>query len=303
MSSARKSLRLTLMRRRQLWGFIFVAVPSMLFVIIMIVPIVFGFRLSLLEYNPLREVNPYVGLRNYREVLADEAMHAALLNTFRFMLVRVPAIMILALAIAFLLHRTRRFKGVLRIVYLLPWVTSGVAIAWLWNYMYNGSIGPINGFLTLVGLPRQVFLWNKKLVLPSIAVASIWQGLGYYTLLYAAGLEGIPQVYYDAAKTDGASRWQVFRHVTLPLLNPTIVLVLVLCTIASLHQFAIFRNMTWQGRGGPQNAGLVLSLLIYMESFTALRMGRGAAITVIFLIITLFFAIIQLKLTSRKVQY
>jgi multiple sugar transport system permease protein len=278
-------------------------VPTIIFIIIVIVPMFWSFRLSFLDYNPLRKVNPPVGFDNYRWVFASDDFRDALVNTFKVMIYRVPPIMILSLTIAFLLHRTKRFRGVLRITYLLPWVTSGVAIAWMWKLVFDGRIGPINTFLSLIGQRRHNFLWETKLVLPAITAASIWNGLGYYTLLFAAGLDGIPDVYYDAAKTDGASRWQVFRHVTLPLLNPTIVLVFVLCTISSLHQFGIFRNMTREGRGLPQNAGLVLSLLIYMESFTDLEMGHGAAITVVFLFITLFFTIIQLRFTSRRVQY
>ena len=291
------------MQKRQAWGAIFSIVPTILFVIIVIIPMIFSFRLSFLDYNPLRKVNPYVGLDNFRDILAEEDFRDALSNTFKVMIYRVPVVMVLSLSIAFLLHRTRRFRGVLRISYLLPWVTSGVAIAWMWNFIYDETIGPINSFLRLIGEPRHNFLWERRFVLPAITVVSIWQGLGYYTLLFAAGLDGIPEVYYDAAKVDGATRRQMFRYVTLPLLNPTIVLVLVLCTIASLHQFGVFRNMTWEGRGGPQNAGLVLSLLIYIESFTSLRMGRGAAITVIFLFITLFFTIIQLRFTSRRIEY
>jgi multiple sugar transport system permease protein len=294
---------MSLMRRRQMWGLAFTLVPTLLFIIIMIAPMIFSFRLSLLDYNPLRVENPFVGLDNYRDVIADEDFHDALLNTAKMVLVRVPLIMVLALAIAFLLHRTKRFKGLLRVMYLLPWVTSGVAIAWMWNFAFNKPTGPINNLLQALGFARHAFLWERDLVLWSITAVSIWNGLGYYTLLYAAGLEGIPEVYYDAAKIDGASRWQVFRYVTLPLLNPTIVLVFVLCTISSMRQFAIFRNMTAEGRGGPLNAGLVLSLLIYMESFTSLRMGRGAAITVIFLLITVVLTLIQLRYTQRGFEY
>jgi multiple sugar transport system permease protein len=298
-----RNSRMSVMRRRQLWGVVFAVVPTLLYVVIMIIPMFFSFRLSLLDYNPLREVNPSVGLANYSAVLQDPDFIAALTNTFKFVAMRVPVIMVLALGVAFLLHRISRGKGFLRLLYLLPWITSGVAIAWMWNFAFNKPTGPINNLLQALGFARHAFLWERKLVLPSITLVSVWQGLGYYTLLFAAGLEGIPQVYYEAARVDGASRWQLFRKITLPLLNPTIVLVFVLCTISSLHQFDIFRNMTAEGRGGPLNAGLVLSLLVYMESFTALKMGRGAAITVIFLIITIVLTLIQLRFAQRRFDY
>ena len=291
------------MQKRQMWGLSFTLIPTILFLLIMIAPMLFSFRLSLLDYNPLRQENPFVGLQNYRDVMADDDFRDALTNTAKMVLVRVPIIMVVALGIAVLLQRVTRGRGILRVLYLLPWVTSGVAIAWIWNFALNKPTGPINNLLQALGFARHAFLWERDLVLWTITGVSIWNGLGYYTLLFAAGLEGIPDVYYDAAKIDGASPWQTFRYVTLPLLNPTIVLVFVLCTISSLQQFAIFRNMTAEGRGGPLNAGLVLSLLIYMESFTSLRMGRGAAITVIFLGITVVLTLIQLRYSQRRFDY
>jgi multiple sugar transport system permease protein len=303
MSVLGTSKKMTLMQRRQLWGLVFTLLPTLLFVVIMIAPMIFSIRLSTLDYNPLRQENPFVGLDNYKSVIADDDFRDALLNTAKMVVVRVPIIMVLSLAIAFLLNRTERFRGVLRVMYLLPWVTSGVAIAWMWRFALNKPTGPINNLLQVLGMTRHAFLWERDLVLWTITAVSIWNGLGYYTLLFAAGLEGIPEVFYDAAKIDGANRWQVFRYITIPLLNPTIVLVFVLSTISSMRQFAIFRNMTTEGRGGPLNAGLVLSLLIYMESFTSLRMGRGAAITVIFLVITVVLTLIQLRYTQRGFEY
>lgn len=301
-------IHISLKRRQQIWAYVFLLIPLAFFLFIRISPTLFAFNMSLRDWNPLATEQPFVGLANF-EKIAEELQNPksvtrkAFQNTFIYVLLGVPTQMVLALAIALMLNHIRRFVDLFRAVYFIPFVTSTVAIAWVWRWLYQPQFGPINLLLSAFHLPQQPFLKSPHQALPSITVVAVWQGIGFAVVIFLAGLQQIPEVYYEAAKIDGAGRWALFRNITIPLLNPTIVYLAVLQTISFLRMFTEVLNMTRQGDGGPLNSTTTVVLRVYREGFGSLNMGFAAALTVVLFLIILAITIIQLRFLSRRFEY
>lgn len=297
--------RLKLSKRQTFYGWVFLAIPALYFLAIMIYPMFQAFQFSMQNYNILRPEKPFVGLDNYQYLFKNELFWKALVNSFRFTLFRVPLVMALSLITALMFQSIRRFKNPLRVFMLLPFMTSAVALGWIFNFLYSRQ-GPIFYILKMFGMQDTdaLLMLNVDTALPAIAFVSAWASIGYYTLLFTVGLDAIPEEIYDASKVDGANGWNVFWRITLPLLNPTLVLVSILAVTASLKNFDLVRVMSGNnGTGGPVNSTLTMPLFIYMEAFNRLNMGRAAAITVIFFLIIMVITLVQLRVTQRNVEY
>ena len=292
-------MKLTLTKKQALWGYAFILIPLVYFAVVFLVPMVQAFRYSVLDYKTLSTVTPYIGLENYKKVLDQDEFWVAMTNTLKYALVRAPSVLIISLMTALAVRRLTRFKNALRTTLMLPFVTSAVALAWLFRYLYS-RLGPVTLFLNLLGLDQPRLLLDPDAALYAISAVAVWSSIGYYTLLFGVGLDAIPDEIYDAAKVDGASSWQMFWRITLPLLNPTIVLLSVLAVMASLRNFALVRNMT---DGGPINSTLTLPLLIYRQAFYQLNMGRAAAMTVLFFVLIMVITFVQIKMTQRQFEY
>lgn len=301
-------LRLSLSQRKAIWAYIFLFIPLIFFLFIRIGPTLSSFNISLHDWNPLAEEQPFVGLENYQK-LAEElgkpksVTHKAFINTFKYVLVGMPLQLVIALGVALLLNQIIRMQALFRAIYFVPYVTSIVAVAWVWRWLYQPQFGPLNVFLSFLGLPQQPFLKHPSQALYSITAVVIWQGLGFAIIIFLAGLQQIPEMYYEAAKLDGANRWQSFRHITLPLLNASLVYLAVLQTISFLRMFAPVLNMTTQGDGGPLNSTTTVVLRLYREGFSSFNMGYASSLTVALFLIILVVTIIQLRFFSRQVEY
>ena len=295
--------RMSLSQRKQFWAYIFVALPFAYFLVVNFWAMANSFVYSFQDYMTISTDRSWIGLENYKVVIADPVFRKALKNTLTFAAVRVPVITVLSLGTALMLHNIRRFKGFFRMLYFIPFVTSGVAIAWVFKFLYLPNFGLFTKLFDFLHWKRVYFLGDPRTALGSIIAVTIWASLGYYTLIFLAGLEDIPVEFYEAAKVDGANAWRRFRHITLPLLNRTLVLVVVLCMISSLQNFTYVRLMSKDGFGGPLNSTVTMSLLIYKEAFFSLRMGRASAIAVIFFGIILVLTLIQRRLITREVNY
>jgi multiple sugar transport system permease protein len=175
-----------------------------------------------------------------------------------------------------------------------------VAVAFVWNWLYAPQAGLINQLLKMAGLPTQQFLRDTSLALPSITAVAIWRSIGFAIVIFLAGLQQIPDIYYEAAQIDGANRWQMFWRITLPLLNPVIVYLAVLQTIDFLRMFDLVQNMT---QGGPLKSTTTVVLEVYNEGFSSYNMGYAAALTVILFLVILLITVIQLRVLSRRVEY
>jgi multiple sugar transport system permease protein len=300
--------KLSLRRRRQLWAYVFILIPLFFFLFIRIGPTLFSFNVSVREWNILSPEKPFVGLDNFQRIWQDfqnpkSVVRHAFQNTFAYVIIGMPLQLLLGLALAIMLDRITRLVGLFRAVYFIPFVTSTVAISWVWRWMYQPRFGPINLLLSFLGLPEQKFLLSPDQSLLSITAVAVWQGLGFAIIIFLAGLKQIPQMYYEAAKIDGASRWQLFRHVTLPLLNTTIVYLAVLQTIGFLRMFTQVINMTRQGSGGPLNSTVTVVLHMYREGFGRYKMGSAAALMVVLFLIIMTVTLAQMRLLTRRVEY
>ena len=286
-----------------MWAYTFLAVPLAFFLLVRIYPAFSSLSMSLRDYSPMRVENPFIGLQNFERLVQDEVFWIALRNTGLYALIGVPAQIALGLAIALLLQRVNKFRGVYRAIYFAPYVTPVVAAAWVWQWLLNKNFGPVNYIIEFFGMPLQPFLSSPSQALASVAALVIWQQLGFQVVIFLAGLEAIPRTYSEAAQLDGASSAQIFRHVTLPLLNPTIVFSTVIATIGFLQLFTQVVNLNFTDQGGPLNSTLTVALYIYRRAFQSFQMGYASAITVALFFLILAITLIQMRVLRRRVEY
>ena len=262
-------------------------------------PIVFSLWLSFHEWDLLSQDRPFVGLSNYRTLAADPEFLRSLGNTAIYVLF-VPIGMAVALAIALLLNR--RIPGVraLRAIFFLPYITSFVAISLVWRWMFQPDIGLLNGVLARIGLPAQPWLSSPATALPSLMLMSVWMYAGYMMIIFLAGLQSIPESLYESARIDGANAWQRFRHITLPMLQPTTLFLLVTMVIFMFQVFTAVYVMT---EGGPLHATDVIVYHIYRNAWEYLRMGYASAMAWVLFAIVFVITLVQFRfLGSRPAQ-
>jgi multiple sugar transport system permease protein len=301
-------MKLTLRRRQIIWAYGFLAVSLIFFVVIRWYPTILAFNISFRDWSVFQNSGPWVGLQNYQDIWTDlfkqrSAVRAAFFNTLRYVIIGVPIQLMLGLTIAMLLNSIGRAASFFRATYFIPYVTSLVAVAFVWNWLYAPQTGLINQLLLTLGLPMQGFTKSPQQALYSITAVAIWASLGFTIIIFLAGLQQIPDVYYEAAKIDGAGRWPIFWRITLPLLNPVIVYLSVLQTIGFLRMFDLVRNMSDQGQGGPLNSTTTVVLEVYKEGFGSYNMGYAAALTVLLFFVILLITVFQLRVLQRRVEY
>jgi multiple sugar transport system permease protein len=285
-------------------------IPTLAFYILWVgFPMVYSFFMSFRNWNPLAASQPYVGLDNYREALfQDRLFWISLKNTFYYTSVTIPLGAIAALFVAVLINSQKRLISFFRTTYFIPVVTSAVAVSVMWRWLYQPRFGLINQLIKLVlvdtlGLqinPTVQWLTSKTLAMPSIIVMDIWKGLGFTMVLFLAGLTSIPSVYYEAARIDGAGRWHIFRHITVPLLQPTLVFVLVTGVIGGLQVFTPMYIMT---SGGPVNSTRTIVYLLYDKAFTIYRFGYASSLAFMLFAIVLALTVIQLRVMTTRWEY
>lgn len=240
----------------------------------------------------------WVGLRNYTQLLSTPLFWQALRNTFYFALVGGPLSIGVSLAAALLLNQKLvRFKGLFRTVYFAPFVTTLVAVAIVWRYLYHTRYGLLNYGLGALGLGPIDWLGDPRWAMPAIILMTVWKSFGYNMLIFIAGLQAIPEELYEAARIDGASAWQRFRHVTLPGLAPTLVFVTVITMIGFFQLFVEPYVMTM---GGPLRSTTSVVLLMYEEGFRWWRMGYAAAVAFILFLVILAATLLQLAVQRWK---
>ena len=236
----------------------------------------------------------FVGLKNYTDLMAMPLFWQALRNTLYFVMVGGPLSAAASLAAALLVHsRLTRLKPFFRSAFFAPWVTTLVAVALVWRYIYHPQYGLLNAGLGLLGLGPVDWLGDPNWAMPSIILLSVWKNFGYNMLVFLAGLSSIPEELYEAAALDGAGAWNRLRHITLPMLGPTFVFVGVVTMIAS---FQIFSEPYVMTQGGPLKSTTTLVLLMYEQGFRWWRLGLAAAVAVVLFLLTLGGTLLQLRL-------
>lgn len=278
------------------------------FMIFIIIPMFMGIWGSFTDWAGFSTTQKFVGLANYTRLLGDKVFLRALLNTFLYLLMYLPAAIVLGLSFALLIEATGIFKQFFRTVYFLPVITSTIATALVWAWLYQPSLGLFNMLLKMAGLQPLLFLRSESQALPSIVVYALWKNMGYVMVLFMAGLSAINRVYYDAAKVDGAGTWPLFRHITIPLLRPTFVFVLITGLIDAMKLFGPVLVMTTPEAytgvpGGPKNATMVLSLYQWIVAFKEGQLGYGAAMGVVLFLLILGVTIIQLRTLRVQWEY
>jgi multiple sugar transport system permease protein len=286
-----------------LWAYAFIAIPLLFFLSIRIGPTLYAFWMSLHQWDPIALDRPFIGVENYRNMVEDKVFWKAMRNTWVYVIVGVPAGLILSLAIALGLQRMIRFTGFFRVLYFLPYITSLVAVGWVWRWMYMPN-GLFNDVLGKIGLGPFQFLGSPDSAIFAIIATTVWHGLGFQVVIFLAGLESIPTDYLEAASLDGASPWQKFRDIVIPLLNPTIVFLVVTGVISNLQVFTQIRQMSSAGTGGPLNSTISVVLYVYQQAFQSLpsKMGYASAMTVVLFVIILLITIFQLKVLQRDTE-
>jgi multiple sugar transport system permease protein len=272
-----------------------------LLLVLFILPVLAVFAIAVTDWQFGADTFRFVGLANFREVLADPVFRASLANTVAYVLTVVPSTVILGLLIALLIESGKTLRFFYRAVHFLPFMATLAAMAIAWEALLHPTIGLVNQALAALGLPTANWLRNERTVLPVLAVIGIWQNLGFAMVLFLAGLKAIPQDLYDAADIDGADLWlDRLRTVTLPMLGPVAMFVVI---VVALNAFQIFDTVQILTQGGPAHASDVLLYTLYRESFEFLRTGYGSAVTVVFLVIVVVLTLLQARVMDRRVHY
>ncbi len=288
------------------------------------IPIVLAVRMSLYDWG-MAGPRQFLGLGNYLAVIKDPLFYRSLVNTGWYVLFEVPVTIFVSLFVAILLNQQIRGLGIYRTVYYLPVVTSIVAVSVIWKWLYHPDRGVLNYLLSLVGItgtrwlqePRGIFqlvlgahsenlpflLRGPSIALLSLVLMGIWKALGYNIVIFLAGLQNIPQAFYEAAKIDGASRFQTFWKITWPLLSPTTYYVLIMSSIAAFETFSQIWIMTGPPPGGPLGTTKVVMYYFYENAFELWRLGYGAAIAFIAFVIILCLTIFQRVFLEKRVHY
>ena len=299
---------MTVRARRTLWAYVFMAPALVLFALIVVYPLFYAFWISLQSW-PVFGAKGFVGLGNYRRMADDPVFWQSLKVTSIWTVGVVPAVMVAGLAVAMALNaRWLRGRGLFRTVYFVPVVVSVVASGYVWRWLFEPSSGVINWAIRSVGLPGPGWLASPGSALPAVMTVAVWQQIGYAMVLFLAGLQTIPREFTEAAAIDGAGRWRLFRDVTIPLLNPTIVFVSVILVINAFRVFTIPYVMTAGGftygeAGGPLNSTRVFVIHIYDNAFKRFDMGYGSANAFVLLLLVMGVSLIQLRLTQRSFEY
>jgi multiple sugar transport system permease protein len=293
------------MRRRQLMerltgmGFAFPA--AVLLVTTSLAPLAVLVLLSFTDYR-LDDVGfKFIGLGNFGKAMTDPVFRRALWNTFVYVAIVLPLAVGLGLLVAILVHGRKRTRSFYEVVYFLPVTSTLIAMATVWTFVLHPKLGPVNALLDAVGIERQAFLSDPKLVLPTLAVIGVWHLVGFNMVLFLAGLTAIPKDLYEAAEVDGcANPIDRFLTITWPLLGPTTMFVIVTTSITA---FKVFDTVAVMTHGGPIGASEVLLYSIYLEGFQYFHTAYAAALTVVFLAFILIFSVVQAFILERRTHY
>jgi len=291
----------TYMDRQRRAGLLFVLPAFLYFCLVFLVPLAESVAGSFYRTVP-GGASRFVGLRLYERVLTDSTFWQAVRNTVTLLLLSAPATVVLALVVALGLHRlsSLRWRSAWAAMYFLPFAVSLVAAALVWQWIYDPVYGILNYALARVGLPPQKWLTSLDQVLPSLAIVNLWVRLGFDTVIFLAALQAIPGEYYESAAIDGASPRQSLRHVTLPLLNPQIVMVSILELI---FDFKIFDQVYATTQGGPASASETVIILLYDTAFKYFRLGDASVMAVFVFVSLLLVTLIQWRVLRRQVEY
>jgi len=280
---------------------LFLGPALMALLVFLVIPIFASFALSVTDFDVYALTDwsraRFVGLSNFQELLSDPLFWRSLLNTLYCLVVAMPLTVAISLGVAMLINREKtRFKGLFRVVYFLPFVTNTVAIAVVWSWILNMHYGVLNWFLGLFGIAGPNWLGDPTFAMSSIIMLVVWKAIGYNMILFIAGLQNIPDFLYEAAELDGASGWQKFVHITIPMLRPTMLFVTIMMLIGYLQLFEEPYMLT---EGGPLNSTLSVVLYLYRQGFRFFELGYASALAVALFLIIITITLIRMRLSKE----
>jgi len=269
------------------------------FLVFMVGPTIGSIAISFSSWS-LLNAPTFAGLQNYSDLLKDSVFWQTLGNTAYYVFVKVPLNMFLSLLLAAFLNQEIHGRNALRTIFFLPMVASSVSVALIWQPLLDPTSGMVNKLLSFIHLGPYPWILSPNWAMPSVIMVATWKELGYFMVIFLAGLQGISSTYYEAAEIDGANAVQSFWHITVPLISPTTFFVLITSIIGS---FQIFDLTTVLTNGGPANATNTLVMYVYQAGFKFFRMGYASAVAYALFVIILAFTLIQNQLSKRWVHY
>ena len=293
-----RPMRFSLRKRNTLIGYLFISPVILGYLIWVAGPMIVAVWLSFTEWDMLRPAQ-FVGLSNYQLMLHDDLFWKSLTVTFYFTLISVPLSLTFSFAVALLVNVNVRGISLFRMLFYLPSIVPLVVNAVLWMWIFNSELGLLNAVIHWFGLPKVLWLQDSNWAMPALILMSLW-GIGGGMVIFLAGLQGIPQHLYEAAEIDGASYWNRFRHVTIPMMSPVIFFNLVIGLIAALQTFVPGYLMT---QGGPQNSTLFYGLYIFRSAFRDFKMGYAATLSLVLFVIVLLLSLFVFRYLGRLVYY
>ncbi len=285
------------MRRNKTISSYLLVSPYLLHIFVFVLfPVGFSLYLSFHQWNIISPME-YVGLTNYEKVLQDQYFLKSLRNTLVFLAIHIPLQIGIALGLAVILNQKIWFRAFFRGAFFMPVVVSGVVVTILWQQLYGYEMGSINLFLMKLGFEKIGWLTDPQWAMPSIAIMATWKNVGLYIILFLVGLQSVPKSLYEASSLEGATRWQQFWHITLPVINPTMMMVMILSTIGG---FSLFIEPYVMTGGGPLNSTLSAVLYIYKQGFFYYHMGYAATLGLLLALIILLVVFIQRMVIENK---
>ncbi|HEY4936387.1 MAG TPA: sugar ABC transporter permease [Puia sp.] len=286
----------SLFRRKKMLPYLLVS-PYLAFVLVFVMfPVFFCFFLTFHKWNIIAPMH-FIGTDNYIRLFHDRLFWKAVGNTMKFLLLHIPLQLVVSLFLAQLLNQQIRGVSFFRASFFLPVIVSGVVITILWQQLFGYDTGMFNRILTSIGFSKKGWLVNPDIAIYSIAIMATWKNLGLYVILFLVGLQTVPVQYYEAAKLEGASAWQRFYHITLPMINPTIFMVVVLSTIGG---FSLFIEPYIMTGGGPLNQTLSAVLYIYKQAFQYYNMGYSATLGFFYAIMIMTVVVLQKRFIEKE---
>jgi multiple sugar transport system permease protein len=283
-------------RRRRNGRYLTFALPALLVIFAVIVfPWAFTLYMSVHDWNIVGE-NTFVGLGNYAALAGNARFLESIWHTFYFTLLAVLLPVVFGMLAAVVFHREFPLRGLLRAIFIMPMMATPVAIALVWTMMFHPQLGVLNYLLSLVGIPPQLWVFSPDTVIPSLVLVEVWHWTPLVMLIVLGGLASLPTEPYESAVIDGAGEWQMFRHITLPLVLPFIIVAMVIRTIDALKTFDTIFVIT---QGGPGTASETINIYLYLQAFSFYNMGHASAVVVVFFVIIVALSLLLLWVRQR----
>ncbi|RUT46221.1 sugar ABC transporter permease [Paenibacillus anaericanus] len=302
MKRGKKLAHLSMGAREQFAGYLFVAPLMIGLIVLTLIPVVASLLLSFTNWNFVAGIGAieFAGLNNFVRLFHDDVFMKSLLNNLIF-IITVPITLVVSLILAILIDKHVYFKGAFKVIYFLPYISSVVALAMVWQVLFHPSLGPVNNFLMSIGFDNPPkWLADIDYALPSLMMIQVWIMLGYNIIIFIAGLQSIPKDLYEAADIDGANTWVKFRSITVPCISPTTFFLLVTGIIGTFKIFDLIQVLT---QGGPANSTSVIVYELYDTAFNQLKTGYASSMALILFLICLIITGLQMLAQKKWVNY